>query len=435
MIKWIREYGTVPGIANLHERFGFNSSWFSSVAFFAYPSANNYFTVLNSMLSVWFIFYLWSYIDEIFKQKSNATPFKSFACICILLVCALSWPVIRGNVSMANYDAITMVVVFVLFFETINEKFLPQKFKLEIEWLLWPVYLFTVRNINYPLLLLSVSIFILVLTQKRWKNTVSYLLLCALLIIPFLVRNVVLSGYPFFPSPFLNVFAVDWKVDSKVVDDLLYYIKYYNRVNPMFQSLGKTAELGSFHWIPYWFKYLFTYDKMLVIPGIAGYIAFCISGKKLFFGNGFISIFIIALLFQLASWFFIAPDPRFAYGCLLCGMVLLLIPFTYFLSKKIFKHISYFLLWSICLFMLSIGIKHFILNDRYNNNLIFPNKLPQPPITKVNINSIEVNIPSPILNNWNARCFATDLPCLYKIDDRLHLRGNQIEEGFSIKKK
>ena len=33
-IKWIQEYGTVPGLVNLHERFGFNSSWFSCVALF-----------------------------------------------------------------------------------------------------------------------------------------------------------------------------------------------------------------------------------------------------------------------------------------------------------------------------------------------------------------------------------------------------------------
>ena len=32
MIKWARDYGSVPGIANLHLRYGFNSSWFISVA-------------------------------------------------------------------------------------------------------------------------------------------------------------------------------------------------------------------------------------------------------------------------------------------------------------------------------------------------------------------------------------------------------------------
>ena len=38
-VKWIQEYGSVPGIANLHLRFGFNSSWFISIALFSYPSS------------------------------------------------------------------------------------------------------------------------------------------------------------------------------------------------------------------------------------------------------------------------------------------------------------------------------------------------------------------------------------------------------------
>ena len=31
MVKWIQEYGSVPGIANLHLTIWFNSSWFVSM--------------------------------------------------------------------------------------------------------------------------------------------------------------------------------------------------------------------------------------------------------------------------------------------------------------------------------------------------------------------------------------------------------------------
>src|SRR6185503_10426523 len=53
MVKWIQEYGTVPGIANLHERFGFNSSWFSSIALFSFSSkTTGGFTIMNSIISL-----------------------------------------------------------------------------------------------------------------------------------------------------------------------------------------------------------------------------------------------------------------------------------------------------------------------------------------------------------------------------------------------
>jgi hypothetical protein len=55
MVKWVREFGSVPGIANLHLRFGFNSSWFISIASFSYghEGVNNY-TALNGLLYLYF---------------------------------------------------------------------------------------------------------------------------------------------------------------------------------------------------------------------------------------------------------------------------------------------------------------------------------------------------------------------------------------------
>ncbi len=59
MVKWIQEFGSVPGIANLHLRFGFNSSWFTSIALFSYPvSGLNIYSSLNGLLSIWTGYFL-----------------------------------------------------------------------------------------------------------------------------------------------------------------------------------------------------------------------------------------------------------------------------------------------------------------------------------------------------------------------------------------
>src|SRR6185436_20307205 len=64
-IKWIQEYGSVPGLVNLHERFGFNSSWFSSVALFNFfPATTAGYTILNSILSMWLCYWLISNHDK-----------------------------------------------------------------------------------------------------------------------------------------------------------------------------------------------------------------------------------------------------------------------------------------------------------------------------------------------------------------------------------
>src|SRR5260221_7529409 len=207
MVKWIQEYGTVPGIANLHERFGFNSSWFSSIAFFTFSYKNiNFFTALNGMLSVW----LTGYIFILIERNSITFPrlaISSFAIVALSLFC---WPLIRENAATCNYDFITTVIVFVLFTETILSSNKNNDFTFQYEWLIWPVYLLTIRLVNFPLLILSVSIFFILLTQKKMGIAFRGICFGLFLAIPFLVRNVMFSGDVFFPSLRFDCFAVDW---------------------------------------------------------------------------------------------------------------------------------------------------------------------------------------------------------------------------------
>jgi hypothetical protein len=63
-----------------------------------------------------------------------------------------------------------------------------------------------------------------------------------------------------------------------------------------------------------------------------------------------------------------------------------------------------------------------------------PSQLPQPPIKEIVIDGMIFRIPELINTNWNARCYGTDLPCLYKIDPRLKPRGKNIRSGFRLEK-
>src|ERR1700722_3645896 len=106
MIKWIQEYGSVPGIANLHLRFGFNTSWFTSIGLFSYPVAGlNSYLVLNGLLSIWFCYFL---LQKIFilSNIQNVAGFSNLwiGLLVLLLLCFLNWPIIRGSSSSANYD-------------------------------------------------------------------------------------------------------------------------------------------------------------------------------------------------------------------------------------------------------------------------------------------------------------------------------------------
>ncbi|MGK2862023.1 MAG: LIC_10190 family membrane protein, partial [Chitinophagaceae bacterium] len=167
MIKWIKQYGSVPGIVHLHERFGFNSSWFTSIAMFIPGSGKlNFYTSLNGVLSLWFSMYILKLIIYV-RASGN---FLTLAAVAVFAICFVSWPLLRGNVSTSNYDFITLLIIFVLFIETGKCEGTIKNFPLFPEWIIWPAYLFTVRITNFPIMFLGAVAFIILLQQSKKTN-------------------------------------------------------------------------------------------------------------------------------------------------------------------------------------------------------------------------------------------------------------------------
>jgi hypothetical protein len=272
---------------------------------------------------------------------------------------------------------------------------------------------------------------IILIKQKKTKALLFSMAYCLLLIIPFLIRNTLIAGYPFYPATSFDLFNVDWKPDPLLTEKLLEYIKYYNRVSTTYLEIEQTKALGT-NWAPSWFKYLFSFDKALVISGLTGIL---LSFIKIFIKRNKSTALLLAIsIIWLILWFFISPDPRFVYGILLFGIFLL----AYYIISLI-KNIQ--LLKSIAdiLVILIIAGSAFysiskLWKQKEYRNWIKPAELPQPPVKEFVINGITFRIPETINNNWNARCYGTDLPCLYKIDPRLKPRGKDIRNGFRLEK-
>lgn len=424
-IKWIQEYGSVPGLVNLHERFGFNTSWFGSIALFnLFPNTTGGFTALNSVISLWLCYCFISKYEQ-YKKENNFSA--AFAIVVIFICCLVIWPLIRGNAATANYDFITTLIVLILFVEI----FFSKQFSPSAEWIIWPAYLFTVRIINFPLLSLSLIGLIYLIKQKNVRSLLFPIAYSLLLIIPFAVRNIIISGYPFYPSTSFDMTSVDWKPDPQMTERLLEYIKYYNRVSTTYLEIEQTKALGP-NWIPSWFGYLFLFDKLLVAGGTAGII---LSIIKLFIQKNRTTLSVISVCIgSIICWFILFPDPRFIYGILVFGIFLLVYHFILWIKNiQIIKVAA-----NILIIAIIIGSSYYFISKLWKQNeyrnWLLPVKLPQPPVKEFIIDGITFRIPEPINNNWNARCYGTELPCLYKIDPRLKPRGKNIRDGFRLEK-
>jgi len=423
-IKWIQQYGSVPGLVNLHERFGFNSSWFSSVALFSFSSkTTGGFTVVNGVLSMWLCYWFISKYHQ-FRRENNLHA--SLAILIIFIVSLVIWPVIRGNAATTNYDFITTAIVLILFTET----FFSENISPSIEWITWPVYLFTVRIINFPILVFSLFAFIILIKQRNVRAAFLPATCCLLLVVPFLIRNIIIAGYPFYPATYFDLTNVDWKPDPELTGRLIEYIKYYNRVSTTYLEIEQTKALAA-SWAPAWFKYLFVFDKILVLAGLAG-ILFGVVNLFIQKSNYKRSIIVAVMIAWLIGWFIVSPDPRFVYGVLLFGIFLLAYHVISFI--KDIEPIK-FSLSSLIIIMIA-GLTYYLfskpLKQTEYRNWVSPLQLSQPPVKEIVIDGITFRIPGSINNNWNARCFGTELPCLYKIDPRIRARGKNIRSGFHL---
>ncbi|HXB29165.1 MAG TPA: hypothetical protein VNW49_05065 [Puia sp.] len=425
MVKWIQEFGSVPGIANLHMRFGFNSSWFSSIGLLSYPfpGLNTYIT-LNGLLCVWFCYFLLEKTFAFSKAGVSGKPLNQEVGTLILLVLSLfNWSIIRGSASSANYDFISTCCIAVLFINLYNNQN-----KAPIEWLIWPVYLFTVRIMNFPLLILSMVYIFHFLKPVPIKRLLLILFFGGFIIVPFLIRNIILSGYLFFPVYQLDFFSFDWKADKMKLIEISNYIKYFNRVNPMYQSMTITERMYFPNWISGWYNYLFRPDKFILTLSFFGYLFLLFSMK--YMKDRFFRIFLFTMICQLISWFFIGPDPRFVYGPLLFGIFagINCLP----AMKRPWKGITKYSVLLTSSLVLIYGISKIIRNDEYRNFLT-PRRLPVPAVRVITVGHVQMHIPEKILNNWNPRCYDIELPCLYKQDPRLEARGERIADGFRLK--
>ncbi len=446
MVKWIQQYGTVPGIANLHLRFGFNSSWFISIGLLS-PKVKgiDHYLALNGLLSCWLCHYLLDKSSSAFSKNSPVRSMKTgVACIFLLIIGLASWPMIRGNAATANYDFITTCCILVLFVEYAASG----KPAFRSEWIIWPFFLCTVRMMNAPLLVFAFISLILVyrhqkrdslqnrenLAEQKGLRTAplfTYAAMGAFLLVPFIARNTILSGYPLFPAYQLDPFSFDWKVSRPLVVEISEYIKYYNRSNGSIRLVNQSPFPA---WISVWHEHLYRYDKILTDVSLVCWLGVLACWKK--WGHAYTpsyTLFMITMLLQLVFWLLTAPDPRFAYGPLLAGIFsfILLFPATSFTRLQGRPATILLSLLAACVFLYSV--RKTVADPEYRNWWV-PRPLPVPTAQTIVVDGIRLQIPDKVLNNWNPRCYDLDLPCLYKLNPLLRARGKNIRDGFRLGK-
>lgn len=238
-VKWLTEYGTVRGLANIHFPLGYNTSTFILAAIMDNSIfVNSSSHVLNSFLLVVFSFQVVMFLFK--KQKNALTYIFGFFSLLILSTFAHQINSLSTDFSLA---------VFFLLFNFYLIIFDQKNMVLSIPILILAA---TTKFSSFVVLTLFSAFVLIELRNKLLLKKNLFILLSSLLfMVGFIVRNIILSGWAFYPLHFLS-FSFPWKVPPeqiKVINDGL--MAWSRSPGPGYMnSLG----VGFWGWFVPWFN-------------------------------------------------------------------------------------------------------------------------------------------------------------------------------------
>ena len=418
VIKWAENFQIVKGIGNLHPRLGFScSSWLLTSQFN---------TVFGTKLFLWThgaIYLLIGFINFLYIPLfSNNQNRKLEMIIRILYLpilihyCFSVFPGTSSDLPILLYTLILSIYYFRFFYYDIKEN---------IDIIFIVSVLGVSSKLTFGITILGLAIPLTIIIIKKIPRFIFFfrgpILLASITFFLWSYRNVIMTGYPFFPFSKISV-PVEWKVDESRVDHhknhIVYYAKGYTN------KLGYDAKLN-------WYLSRLTpqYRRIeLLYPIIIGILGFTYSiYKKKNISQIILLVFpsIISILF----WVQIPANRFFSSSFWWFGSML-----SIFLIHDIIKRFNqnYFY---VIIIISSIAI-HVI--DRIGSPKdFFPIKIRQE-LPKANIqkltNSHGFNYYFPLDGD---QCWDSPLPCSpenkFFLEDIILINENNLSDGFKVR--
>lgn len=330
------KYGTITGLANLKPEFGFQSIWFSALAFFDFPPyGTSPLFLLNGCAMCWVIILL---ISMGTGKKRNATESTSMIsriwCLILILFCILSWTQIRLTSSSLSPDFIAAIFILLSFYFFSGRKRMQKVEDSDLLAILFSIFAITVKLSSVAIILIPFFIIVNGIIRKRWVVICRIILTTVILFAPIIIRSILISGYPFYPSSFGAFYSYDWKVGMSEVLRFQNYITAYarypvSRINAVLEY--KQAIIS---WLPVWWRHLYLIDKTVVLiiaSGVLVDLSFFRIWIQSYSRRTFAALFVA--ITGVVFWFVNAPDPRFGTGFLL--------PLIYFQYDPFIKKIKW----------------------------------------------------------------------------------------------
>lgn len=434
-IIWNDQYHVVPGLANINDQFGFNSNFFLLSSTFGFNQLfGQYIYALNPFF---FAFLFIISIKKIYDLNLIQTTV-------LFLCCLIFFVIYRRQIGSPSTDILSNILILYLFlFLLIDPKSLYKRFL--VFWMV-AFYCITLKLSSLIICLLCLYLLIWFLKRKRYKVLFFLFLTALFILIPWIIRNIVITGYLIYPYPDIDIFDVDWKVPEYYVTISKDFIHAYAiSMDAMYIYIYKIQELNFWDKVSIWLHEQSYIDIILVALAIISPFLFCIFCIK--YTNNLVknlSLIILWILCFIGIIFclFLAPAVRFSLAYI---TISIFIPLYLLIKHLNFKDIIgssvLYFLPKLTLFFLITMVT--IISSRYIYVILDRNKplwaILYKPQNMDNIdgykdrqiNQIELN--NGIIFYKVEGCFDCQLPCSNVLRPGLEARGTTLQDGFRMK--
>ena len=350
-IHWIESYGVVRGLAYMQTRLGFNSSYFCLCALYSMHFLGQSMHVLSGFLAAFSMLYS---LAGWYRHLSGAVCRKrlSLRVSDFMYAVPFAYFIVTAieTISPSTDHGVIWLIIWlcIRWIEIVEEEcefYGNHKGTGRIErtdsltgyslLCVMAVFLVSVKLSVGVLALLVIRPAYLLIREKRASDIIKYILAGSLLILPYFIRNILITGWLVYPFPAIDLFGVDWKIPVEGVkyeaDEIVVWARYTKDVALVDQSFRE--------WFPVWWseqgaanRYAsvsafagasvlavrilisLIYAAYLRINGIKGRIVAVTPGVKehahyVYFGI----ILLVSFMFFMVS----APSNRFGYGYIL----------------------------------------------------------------------------------------------------------------------
>jgi hypothetical protein len=436
-VRWIQTYPTIPGLANLHGRLGFNSSVLLCIAALGQgPWKDLGFHLFTGfMLSA-----MWATLlpacARVFRRAATSPADWFYT---ILAVPTSFWTTRSRIVGTQTDEPATVVCLIAagILFEHLCQQDGREQRNTHASRLVLATALFSlavafkVSTIVFALLAWCVAFRRIWLlgrsARQRTKYLFTALAISTLVLLPWCARGIILSGYPFYPAS-VFAFPVAWKIPLTAARWYAVGIQSWGRMPDV-----PFRDTRGFHWLGDWLNHAVRNRPAFQVPlaiSLAG-LGVALTARfrgKLLSASPWLSLLFPSIL-GIIFWFAASPDLRFAQFAIWTTAATLgawgIVSLDFQLRRPQSNLVLAALVLSSIWCLISFGWKEPLLALR---GVQQPSPLPKPTlILQHTLSGLAVYVPA-----QGQQCWDAPLPCTPYFDESLRLRNaSSLRWGFT----